>query len=459
MTENKGIRYDLKEINRDVFSMIVPISVEGVLQMVVSTVLMAMIGRIDVLAVNAIGIGTRITQLLWAFAKGIAVGVTVMVAKDLGAGHKQNLRINAVNGLASLFAVTAVCSLGIYTFAPQIVHAFGGSAETMAQSILYMRIISVGIPFWSILLTTSGILQGLGDAKTPMFLTSAYNILSIAIGYVLIFGNFGFPSMGIAGAGWALVIAQLIMAVISFTTLVKKGIFKAETVEGYSRQVQFMALKGLYIVGLPAAFENMLWQLGAIAMMKPIIGYGDYAYAAHQMSMQAESISYMPTMGFGIAATSLIGRCFGANNYDKAKVYFAQIKKLLLYVTATIMFVMIVFAKPLMGILTQSPEIINLGAWYLVIAAVTLIPQNLYGVYCGAMRGAGYTKLPMYLAFTGLWLIRVPLSFISAYFIAGSTIHFVWIAMGIDLITRYFLSRYTMQKKDIFKDQSLPMEG
>lgn len=452
--------YNIREINRDVFSMIIPISIEGVLQMIASTVLMAMMGRVDVLAVNAVGVGTRVTQLLWAFVRGIGVGMTVTVAKDLGAKRQDKLRKNALGGIVSLFCITGFFSALIFVFASPIVRAFGGSEGTIAQSIAFMRIIAPAMPFWSVLLTTAGILQGLGDAKTAMVLTCFYNLINISVGYVLIFGKLGFTSLGVAGAGWAMVISQVTMATISIAVLLYKGVFRNVPFEASASELPekygtASALATLYKVGIPAAFENMLWQLGALAMMKPIISYGDYAFAAHQLAMQAESISYMPTMGFGIAATSLIGRCCGAGELQKGKLYFNQIHKMMFRITLVIIGIMVIFPKQLMAVLTESPEIINLGAWYLIITAATLLPQNLYGVYCGALRGAGHTKLPMYMAFAGLWLVRVPLSFIFAYLIPGTTILYIWVAMGIDLVTRYTLSRMFYKKMDVFKEKSV----
>ncbi len=451
MSDIKTAKYDMKSINKDVLSMIIPISLEGVLQMVVSTVLMAMIGRIDVLAVNAVGVGTRITQLIWSFARGISIGATVVVARDYGANKRELLRANAINTLVSLFLICSVCSILIFVFSPQIVGIFGGTEEMMSSSIMYMRIVALGLPFWSVLLVTAGVLQGLGNAKTPMILTSAYNILSISIGYILIFGKLGIPSLGIAGAGWALVISQIIMFFISLATLYKLGIFNKVDDFVMTPEIRKITLKGLYRVGLPTAFENMLWQLGSIAMMAPIISYGDYAYAAHQMAMQAESISYMPTMGFAVAATSLIGRSVGSNDYDKAKIYYDTINRMLIVITVLIVVIILLFPRQLMSVLTPSPEIITLGASYLIITAIVLLPQNLTGVYCGSLRGVGYSNLPMYIAFTGLWLIRVPLCYISAYLISGSTIHFIWIAMAIDNVARFIISKVLIKKKDIFK--------
>ena len=102
-------------------------------------------------------------------------------------------------------------------------------------------------------------------------------------------------------------------------------------------------------------------------------------------------------MGFGIATTSLVGRCFGAKDLESGRKYFKRIAKYMAIITTTVMVIMVVFRKFLMGILTPSQEIIDLGSIYLIITACTLIPQNLHGVITGALKGAGLTKPPMYI--------------------------------------------------------------
>ena len=98
------------EIRRNVLSMIVPVTIEGILQMISSTVIMAMLGRIDVLAVNAVGVGTRITQLLWSFVKGMGIGITVCVARDVGAKQEKNLKLTSILGVFSLILIVTFFS-------------------------------------------------------------------------------------------------------------------------------------------------------------------------------------------------------------------------------------------------------------------------------------------------------------------------------------------------------------
>ena len=444
------------EIRKNVLSMIIPVSIEGILQMISSTVLMAFLGRVDVLAVNAVGIGQRMTQLLWSFVKGMGVGITVCVARDVGAKKTENLKITSIVGMLSLICIVIFFSGLIALFAEPIVRFFGGSEETIVQSIDYMRIICIGLPFWTVMLVNASVLQGFGDAKTPMTVSVIYNIVNIGLGYLLIFGGFGVPAFGLYGAAWATVISQVLMCILCLGIMLKKQIITNmfhELTKSVSNTVA--QLKYLYKISLPSAFENMVWQLGSLAMMKPIISYGDIPYASHQLAMQAESISYMPTMGFGIATTSLVGRCFGAKDLDSGRKYFKRIAKYMAIITTTVMVIMVVFRKFLMGILTPSQEIIDLGSIYLIITACTLIPQNLHGVITGALKGAGLTKPPMYISVICLWGIRVVLTYVFTYLVPGTTIHYVWISMSIDIVCRFFMSSTYYRKKKIFKNTAL----
>lgn len=441
-----------KEIRQNVLSMIIPVTIEGILQMISSTVIMAMLGRVDVLAVNAVGIGTRFTQVLWAFARGIGVGITVCVARDVGAKKRENLKLTSIVGVLSLAVIVALFSLFSFIFTEPIVGMFGGNPDTIAKSIVYMRIVLIGLPFWSFMLSTAGILQGHGDAKTPMMVAVVYNCINIALGYCLIFGKFGFPELGLYGAAISTVVAQILICVVSCVILIKKKIMVgmvAELKKDWKNTIG--RLKYLYKVGIPTAMENVLWQAGSMAMMRPIISYGDIPYATHQLALQAESISYMPTMGFGIATTSLVGRCFGAQNYADGHKYFKKIFKYMAIVSAITMVIMVLFRTVLMGILTPSAEIIKLGAIYLIITACTLIPQNLHGVYCGALRGAGYTKAPMYIAIVCLWGIRVTLAYVFAYLIPDTNIIWIWLAMSVDITMRFVLAFAYFNKVKIFK--------
>ncbi len=453
-----SVAFNYKEINKNIFVLVIPIVIESLLSMIASTVTMALMGQIDPLSVNAIGIGGRMTNMLWAVVRGFGMGITVACANDLGAGHSRRLKTTAMLGLSSLFILTVVCSLGMFIFAPEFITMLSGSGTSrFDEAVMYLRVTSIGVPFWSVMLTATAIFQGLGDGSTPMKMSAVYNLINLVVAATLIFGWFGLPQMGLRGAAIALVVAQVIMAAVSLVMVIRKGVFKTVSTDEPLEEMDKPMPRLWYLckLGFPAVVENTIWNLGAIAMMRPILGFGDVSYAAHQLAMQAEGITMMPVNGFGVASTAFIGRYLGARNPELAREYYRQIFKFVIIVTGICMVPMILFPKAVMGLLTSSDEIMSLGAYYLIINAIAMIPQNLYGVQAGALRAAGHTKTPMMLSMFGQWCVRVPLTYAFVYLFNVKSVLWVWVAMATDITLRYVLGHFVFRRANVFMGAEL----
>lgn len=441
--------YNIKEINKKILSMILPITIENILQMVAGIVSMGMVGRIDVLAVSALGISMRITQIVWALFKGIATGATVFVAQYYGAGEYGKMLKVIQQTMLSSFAVVAVLEVLLYIEAPALLSVFNPNAELLQQSIVYLRLVSLGLPFLAMMLVIGGVLQGMGNARTPMFITMMMNIVNIIVGYILIFGKLGFPAIGIRGAAIATVISQFVAVLLGlYVFFNKKGIMRDYFNKSFFA-VDITQIRKIYRVGLPTSMESVFWQMAAIIITRAILNFGETSFAAHQLGLQAESISYMPAAGFAVAATAFIGQALGANDKVLAKLYFKQIMKGALVITAVCASILIFLPGPLMSLLTNNKEIIGLSSIYLILMGIVQLPQNATGVLSGAMRGAGYTKVPMLVAGLGLWGIRVPLVLIVAYGMKFSIVA-IWSVFCIDLCIRFIICLVLFKRKNIY---------
>lgn len=451
LQEQPKTGYNIKEINNKILTMILPITIENVLQTAAGIVSMAMVGRIDVLAVNVLGISMRITQLVWALFKGIATGATVFVAQYYGAGeHKKMLTVIHQALLSTIAAVIALTVL-IYVKAPALLSIFDPEPELLQQSVIYLRLVSLGLPFLAVMLVIGGVLQGMGNARTPMLITMTMNIVNIIVGYVLIFGKLGFSPMGIRGAAIATVTSQLIAVSLGLYVLFNRdGIMRSYFNKGFFT-VDGRQIKDIYRVGLPSSMESVFWQLAAIIITRAILTFGETAFAAHQLGLQAESISYMPAAGFAVAATAFIGQALGAKDKELAKVYFKQILKGAMAITAVSASILIFLPGPIMSILTNNKEIVALSSIYLILMGVVQVPQNATGVIYGAMRAAGYTRVPMIVAGIGLWAIRVPLVWIAAYEMKLSIVA-IWSVFCIDLVFRFIVALIMYKRKNIYEN-------
>lgn len=449
MHEKPKSAYNIKEINKKILSIILPITVESVLQMIAGIVSMGMVGRIDVLAVSALGISMRITQIIWALFKGIATGATVFVAQYHGAGETKRVLTVIQQTILSTIVVVIGLEVLLYAGAPILLSVFNPGAELLQQATIYLRLVSLGLPFLAIMLVIGGVLQGMGNARTPMLITMTMNIVNIMVGYVLIFGKLGFPAMGIRGAATATVISQIAAVILGLYVLFNKdGVMRSYFNKSFF-SIDMAQVKQIYRVGLPSSMESVFWQLAAIIITRAILTFGETALAAHQLGLQAESISYMPAAGFGVAATALVGQALGAKDKGLAKLYFKQIMKGALCITAVCASVLVFLPGPTMSLLTDNKEIIALASIYLVLMGIVQVPQNASAVLSGTMRGAGYTKVPMLVAGIGLWGIRVPLVLFVAYKLQLSIVA-IWSVFCIDLCVRFVISLILYKTKKIY---------
>jgi putative MATE family efflux protein len=420
--------------------------------MVAGIVSMGMIGRIDALSISALGIGMRITQIIWALFKGITIGATVFVAQYYGAGDMDKVRNVIKQTLLSGIVLVTFLMIIVYTQAEKLLMVFNPQPELLTLATEYIRTVSLGLPFLAVMLIIGGVQQGMGNSKIPMFTTMLMNIVNMLAGYILIFGKLGITPMGVRGAALATVISQAAAAILGLYIIFnRKGVLK-----GFLNKKLLIIDKGqiaeVYRVGLPTSMESIFWQLAAIILTRAILTFGETAFAAHQLGLQAESISYMPAAGFGVVATALIGQALGAKDKDLARRYLRQILKWALCITTLGVIVLVGFPKVLMSALTDNKEIIELSSIYLILMGLVQLPQNTTAVLAGAMRGAGFTKVPMMVAGIGLWGVRVPLALLMTY-VFKQTIVAIWVVMCVDLLFRFCVCFFYYRSKNIYESR------
>ena len=452
-------RLDDKKIRSKILSMIIPITAENILQMTAGVVSMAMVGRISALAVGAIGMSNILFRIIWSVFKGISTGASVFVAQSYGANNFKKLK--SVSEQAFILSVVLSIILQQFLFwnAEFLVSIFNPTSGLLADGILYVKLISWSIPAAAIILLVAGILQGMGDAKTPMILIIILDIVNIVFSYLLIFGKLGIPQLGLKGAAIAYDISYIVAALFGFYVLFSKGGTFDKIGGGFKLKFDKDESFELLKFGIPTSFETCFWQLASIFITRAILTYGEIAYAAYQLGLQAEAISYMPATGFGIAASTFIGQAVGSKDNELGKKYLRHLVKLTIIITSFAGGALIFFPKVIMRILTDNTEVIAVGALYLLVMGIVQVPQNLSSLLNGALRGAGYAKVPMINAGVGLWIVRIPLVFLTTYKLGGE-IHWIWIIMGIDLVFRFILSCITFKNKDIFnKDNSIIENG
>jgi putative MATE family efflux protein len=263
-----------------------------------------------------------------------------------------------------------------------------------------------------------GALRGSGDTRTPMIVTGLVNAVNILVAYTLIFGHFGFPALGVLGSAWGASAARAIGAFVLLAILFRGG-----------RKVQIGGRAGwrpdgglmrrIIKIGLPSMAEQSFMSGGMLLYSIIVIGMGTTVYAAQRITMNALSISFMPGMGFAMAATTMTGQALGAERPDlarRASIIAVQMAGLWM---CTMGVGLILFGHQIMRLFTSDPQIDAIGAAALTIIAFSQPLQAVGQVLAGSLRGAGDTRFPMLVTGISIWLVRLPLGWLIGVPLGG----------------------------------------
>ncbi|MCL2498383.1 MAG: MATE family efflux transporter [Symbiobacteriaceae bacterium] len=433
------------ELRRRILTIVWPVTADSVLQLLVSFVSTGLVGRLGDLAMSAVSLSSRITQFAWAIFGGVSTATTVLVARAIGAKDKEAARNTAVQALIVSVGLIAFMTVALFSLARPILLMLNATGELLSLSMGYLSIALFTLPLVAIMQVIGGVARGMGDTRTPMLISFCVNVINAISGWILIYGNLGFPAYGINGAAMAAVISQSIGASLALIYISSsRGIgLRPKDFLTFSRQEAVRILR----IGIPASTEMVFWQMATMLMMGLMVTFGTVSLAAHNLGLQAEGISYMPGAGFGVAATTLIGHSLGAQNPQLARRYFREILTWGITLSSFTSLLLLFGNIQLMSVLTDQRNVIELGAYYLWLMSFTQVPSLVTGIISGTLRSSGDVQAPMIIAAVGMWGLRIPLSFIlGAEWGMNLGVHGVWYAMTIDLFVRLALAIWRYRK-------------
>lgn len=421
---------DNKTIRTQVLRLAFPAMAEMVLQTVTQIVSMILVGHLGANAVTSIGISTQPLNLIMGVFQGIAVAVTALVARSIGADRREDARKAAAQGvtLAGLIALGA-CALMLIR-ARAVVIWMGASAEVVDQATQYLLIMTPGLFFLWVTAVITGALRGAGDNRTPMKVNMTVSLLSFAGNVVLVYGMFGFPALGVLGAGLATSIARVaggLLLLIPY--LLGKLTLPCKFPQDFRWDGSLMTR--VLRVGIPGAGERLLISGGGLFYARMVAGLGAVSYAAHTIGINAESVSYMPGTAFAVAATTLVGQNLGAERPDLAErsTYQALLPACILVGAVGVGF--LAFPGALVRLYSSDPEVIRLASIYMRMMGFCQIHQAFGFVLLGALRGAGDTKFVMWLTAFCSWVLRLGTTYLLIN-VVGIGVTGAWWGMAVD---------------------------
>ncbi len=423
-----------ENLRRTILLLAWPVMAEMALGTVTQIVDMAMVGRLGSASIAAIGMSMQPFMLAFSIFSAISVGNTALVARFIGSKDPDSASRTLAQSLLIGITMAALIGVGGFVFARQIISIMGPEPEVLDLGVSYVRYMLPGFFFMFSGMMITGSLRGAGDTKTPMKINIAINLLNPLLNYVLIFGHFGFPAMGVRGAALATTLARSLGGVcFAIIVLRGKGILHLKLQD--LKQLDTPLIKRILNIGIPAAIEQLVSRTGQMLYARTVAGLGTVMYAAHSIAINAESISYMPGFGFATAATALVGQSLGATDPERASKAGWESWRLGSLLMGFMGVLLFLIPGVLMRIYTDDPEVISYGITALRIAAFAQIPMATGFIFAGALRGAGDTRFMLYISTAGVWIVRLGLAYIFVS-VLGWGLAGAWVAMSADWLFR-----------------------
>ncbi|MEW6521953.1 MAG: MATE family efflux transporter [Bacillota bacterium] len=422
------------EVRGRVLSLAWPVMAEHALGTLTHMVDMIMIGRLGAVAVAGIGLSFQPFFFVAALFMGISVGTTAIVARCVGAGDREGAGYVTAQSILMAVGLGVVVAAAGFVFAEPVILLMGGEPEVVSTGAVYIRNLVPGIVFMLISAMLGGALRGAGDTRTPMKVNVGINLLNVFGNWVLIFGHLGFPALGVQGAAIATSLARSTGGLI-LLYLVLKGRAGLKFSLAALVRVHPPTWSRILRVGVPAAMERVVMSGAQVLYVRIVASLGTVAFAAHAIALNAESVSYMPGMGFAVAATALVGQSLGAGDPEAARRSGWESGRLAMMGMGGVGLLLFTFPHVLMRLYTPDAEVIRLGVICLRIMGLAQAFQAAGFVFSGALRGAGDTLYVMYITVAGTWLVRLGLAYLLVVVfkmgLAGA-----WVAMALDWVVR-----------------------
>lgn len=426
-------------------------------QMIVSLVDTAMVGRLSeaTYALAAMGIGVLATWALISFFSSLATGTHVIVARRFG--QKDFIECgNTLNNslLISLSIGIIVAAIGAF-FAKPISDLFASDDQVAHYASEYIFYRFLGIPFFLISVSYRGFYFGISKTKIFMISGIITNLLNIIFNYIFIFGNFGMPRMGLAGAGLGSTLASS-FDFFFYTAIMLLPSYRNKFKNFKNIKIDWEVIKAIWKISIPVSLQNVFILIGFLIFVAITGIIGTQEQAATQATISTLFISFLPCFGFGIAVQTLVGNNLGAKKFHLAKIYGIETAKVATIYTLALGIFFIFLPQYVLLIITNDNSIIETAKPALRIAGFAQIFYAIGVVLANALQAAGKMLFVMKAEVITNLFILVPLSYLLGV-VLGYGLKGAWLAMPVYIIIYSALILYKYISKDWY--EKIPLKN
>lgn len=406
-----------------------PIFLELFLFMLMGSVDTFMISSVSDDAVSGVGAANQIIAIAILVLSVIGNGASIVVSQYLGSRKPREAAEVTGNAITLNLIVGLILSAVLFGMGPTLLHLLNVQGDIFDYALTYMNIVGGLIFFQALINGLAATIRTYGFTKQTMVISLLMNIFHVVGNYLLIYGHFGLPALGVEGAAISTVVSRLLCLALFFLLLYR--IMEVRVKFTYYVRLSKNYVMQILKIGVPSAFESIIYQACQLVFTLYITYLGSEAMATRQYALNISNYIYLFSVAVSMGTSIIVGHLVGARRQEEAyKRVFSSVKWAML-VTIIIDALVILFRVPLFGLFTNNENIIVMGAQVILLSIFLETGRTCNLVIINSLRASGDAKFPVYMGLISMVCMSLPLGYFLVFKLhmglAG-----VWIATAAD---------------------------
>ncbi len=426
-----------------IFTIAMPVLIELLMGTLFGMVDMIMLGNsgtgpVITASIAAIGITNQYLFIGLSLVSALTTGATAIIARYIGAGKPEKIEsvVKHILVLTLLATAVPITLFGLWQ-TDAIMRFIGAQPDAIEVGRSYFKVVMIGFTFQAFNFAVFAAMRGAQDTKSPMRINLIVNGLNVVGNAILIFGLFGFPRLGVTGAGISTAFAQVVAMFFTLRYLLQ-GKHQVKLTRGDKFKFDRNILYNLVKVGIPAAAEQALFRVGMLLYVRTVAGLGTTVYATHQLALNILMLSFTIGQAFATAASTLTGHALGMEDEDLAEEYMQETSRYGVLLSLGVAVLFFFFSPYVVRLYTSDTGIINAASDVLKLIAIIQPFQASQFILAGGLRGAGDTMWTLVSTGVGVLGVRNLAAFVLVSYM-GWGLTGAWVALIIDQLVRWVL--------------------
>ena len=421
-----------------------PIFLEVFLFMLMGLADTFMLSAVSDDAVSGVGTANQYIHIAILILEVVGNGAAIVVSQYLGSRrYFEAAKISALAVTLNL-CVGLIMSVVFILSSNQLMAMMNLEGVVLEYAQSYLVIVGGGIFLQALINSLAATIRVHGWTKQTMYVSLGMNILHVIGNYVLIFGKFGAPELGVQGAAISSVVSRLIAMFVFFWLMYQALEVKVKVEYFFTFTKEY--IKKILAIGIPSALEQILYQVCQVVFLYYVTYLGSEALAARQYANNISMFTYLFAIAIGLGTSIIVGRHVGSGEKDAAykQVWFSA--KTAMIFTILIAALVTLFRKPLMSLFTDNPEVIKLGVSVLALSLLLETGRTVNITVINSLRASGDARYPVKIGFLSMVCMSLPLGYLLVFVLDLGLVG-VWLAISADEWTRAIIMLFRWKSR------------